>query len=150
MKQDEVCFQAEGTIRKAMDKARKIHELETKLYCTAMQCGPSGLVCCSHESRGSGLRRRSGHMEDIAFHMMNLIKQKNKLLEELLPVRNAFCIIAGTRSAHVIYQRFYKGLSAQQYGQRFHYSRRHSGRLYIMALYDFTTALALTEQKKEI
>lgn len=76
-------------------------------------------------------------MGDIAEYLNTLGRKKDRVIIGLSPVVQAFEALRGTRSGHVIFFRTGKGLSVQEYAQKFHYSRRHARRLYIQAMADF-------------
>ena len=133
---EEKCEIAERILEYVTDLERYIHDIDKKFDAVVMSCGPSGYVGCSNECRGSGLRRRSAFMEDIAEYLNNLGRKKDSAIIALRPVAEAFEDMKYSKSGHVIYWRIGKGISVQEYAEKFKFSRRHSRRLYIKAMAD--------------
>ncbi len=138
---EEHCEIAEKILLNLHEIEKYVHELDKQFERTVLSCGPSGYVGCSHECRGIGQRRRSGYMEDIAAYLNELGRKKDRMIIFIKPIVEAFERLKGTRSGHVIYNRIGKGMSVQEYGEKFGYSRRHSRRLYIKAMNDFYNTL---------
>lgn len=127
---------AERLLAFAKEAEQYIRNIDKRFERTVFECGPSGYVGCSHECRGAGLRRRSGHTEDIVEYLYDLGKKKDQMILFLRPLVCAFDDMKRTRSGHIIYYCVGKGYSSQEYAQRFDYSRRHARRLYIKAMED--------------
>ena len=139
---EEKCEVAERILKNISELEQKIRELDLRFEKTVMAAGPSGYVGCSHECRGMGQRRRSGSMENIAAYLNDLGRKKDKLILLLGPAADAFETMKGTKSGHVIFYRIGRGISVQEYADKFGYSRRHARRLYIRAMADFYDMLA--------
>lgn len=132
---------AEKIVKYAKGLEEYVHDIDIKFECTVFACGPSGYVGCSHECRGSGRRRRSGHMLDMASYLNDLGRKKDRAIITMRPVVLAFEELKNTRTGHIIYYRLGRNLSSQEYGERFGYSRRHSRRIYIKALNELYDAI---------
>ena len=126
----------EDLLAYAIEAEQYIKSIDKRFEKTVLECGPSGYVGCSHECRGAGLRRRSGHTEDIVDYLYEMGKKKDQMILFLRPLVCAFDDMKRTRSGHIIYYCVGKGLSSQEYGERFNYSRRHTRRLYLKAMED--------------
>lgn len=127
---------AEALLDYAIQAQICINRIDAQYNRIVFECGPSGYVGCSNECRGSGLRRRSGSMMEIVDYLTELGKKKDRLIIFLKPLICAFEDMKNSRDGHIIYHMCGKGLSAQEYGEKFGYSRRHVRRMYIRALTD--------------
>ncbi len=134
---EEKCEAAERVLLYAMETERLIWELDKRFERVAFSCGPSGYVGCSQECRGAGERRRTGFTEDIVEYLLKIGIKKDKLIISLRPLVEAFERMRKTRSGHVIYWCVGRGMSSQQYADKYKYSRRHARRLYIKAMSEF-------------
>lgn len=126
----------EDLLAYAIEAERYINNIDKRFERTIFECGPSGYVGCSHECRGAGLRRRSSYAEDIIDYLYEMGKKKDQMILFLRPLVCAFDDMKRTRSGHIIYYCVGKGLSSQEYAEKFDYSRRHARRLYLKAMED--------------
>lgn len=133
---------AEKVLDYVKERESFINKTDRKFERIVFENGPSGYVGCSNECRGSGLRRRTGHMEDTAEYLTALGQEKDRAILEIKPVVCAFERLRGTRSGHIIYFRAGRKLGVQEYADKVGISRRHCRRLYIKAMDDLAKFIA--------